>query len=602
VGTSAGGAEVAGPTTINPGWNRTQINNTGATIHLEYEISGHTGERSGIGVVLVYGSRARLLDSSATTGSATVTSIGFTPFASTDVGRILRYGAVGEESGWGIITAYGSSSSVTVQIMAPFPTATCTPDWSFGAFGGEQGYPKCMGFFDGRLVVANTPLAPQTIWLSQSGDLENMQPDTFSGGTLTVEDTDAINVTLNSKRIDPVVWLAEVNDLVIGTSGAQWGADSIGGVVTPTDIFAKTNSQLPSGDMEVLQVNQALVFTDNTKRELYEMSYSTEESGYIPTLLTIFADHMFASPCHMLAYQRRPNSMVWAPRDDGRIATLAYNRQHQVLGWSTQILGGTFSEGDPVVEHVAIIPGSSSATYPSGERDEVWVVVKRTINGSTVRYIEYFEKEFIGVLRDDYSTNHAWWTAMSLAQADAFYVDSGITYDSTPTDTITGLSHLEGQTVTVLADGKVHPDCTVASGSITLNYDASTVQVGLPYTSKYLSLKLPAGAQSGTAVNKQKAITGCGVVVLDSGNFSIASADNDDKNSRELHNLYTFDFRQNPNQTLSDPIPLYTGESYKTLDTTWSTDPRLYIETDAPLPLTVLGLAPNMDGTDESET
>jgi hypothetical protein len=604
VGTTAGGNEILTSTVLKPGWNRNQISSTATTIHLEYEITGHSGERSGIGVVLVYGSRARLLDADATTGNVTVTAIGFSPFASTDVGRLLRYGAVGTESGYGIITLYTSSTSVDMQVMSPLPTATCTPDWSFGAFGGEQGHPKCMGFIDGRTVLANTPEAPQSIWLSQAGDLENFQPDSFSEGVLTVEDSDAIAVTLNSKRIDPILWLAEVNDLIMGTAGAQWSVDSIGGTVTPTDIFAKTNSQLPAGDMEVLQVNQALAFMDGTKRELYEMSYSTEESGYIPTLLTIFADHIFKSPAHMLAYQRRPWSVVWAPREDGRIATMSYNRSHQVLGWSQQILGGDFSSGDAVVEHIAVIPGASDSgqTNDSDERDEVWVVVKRTVNGSTVRYIEFFEGEFLGVLREDYDTNDAWWTAMVTAQKDAFYVDCGITYDSSATTSITGLTHLEGEVVTVLADGKVHPDCTVSSGAITLNYTASKVQVGLPYTSKYLSLKLPTGAQAGTAVNKQKAITGCGVVVLDTGNFSIASVDHDDKNGREIHDLYTFDFRMNPNTSLADAVPVFSGESYKTLDATWSPDPRLYIETDAPLPLTIIGLAPNMEGTDESET
>lgn len=603
VGTTAGGTEIT-TGTLNPGWNRTQISSAASTIHLEYHINGHTGERSGVGTVLIYGSRARLLDPSGTTGSVTVAAIGFSPFASTDVGRTLRIGAVGGEWGWGIITAFSSSTSITLQVMSTLPAATATPDWQFGAFGGEQGYPKVAGFIDGRLVLANTTEAPQSLWLSQSADLENMQPDSFTDGTQTVEDTDAIAVTLNSKRIDPILWLAEVNDLIMGTAGAQWSMDSIGGVVTPSDIFAKTNSALPSGDMEVLGVNQALVFADNTKRELYEMAYSTEESGYIPTLLTVFADHIFTSPAHILAFQRRPLSIIWAPRDDGRIATLSYNRQHQVLGWSQQILGGSFGSGDAVVEHIAVIPGASdtSQVNNSDERDEVWLIVKRTINGSTVRYIEVLEGEFEGPLREDYSTNQLWWTAVTTAQKDAFYVDCGITYDGVGATTITGLSHLEAATVKVLADGKIHPDCTVSSGQITLNYSASIVQVGLAYTSKYLSLKLPAGSQAGTAVNKQKSITGCGVVVLDSGPLDIASVDHDDQTGRTIHDLKTFDFRMLTNTTLSDAVPVYSGEGYKSLDSTFSTDPRIYIETDEPLPMTILGFAPNIDGSDESET
>jgi hypothetical protein len=602
VGTSAGGTQIVNGTTLKAGWTTTQISNSASTIHIEFALTDHTGERSGVAACYVYGSSARLLDASAATGSVTVTAIGFAPFASTDVGRLLRLVDPGKEPGYGIITEFSSSTSITLQVLRQVPS-TATEDWAFGSFSDATGYPKSMGFFDGRLILANTPTQPQTIWASQSGFLENMQPDTFIDGLLTVEDDDAIAVTLNSKRIDPILGIGELNNLILNTGGAQWTIASSGPVITPSDIFAKVNSAVPVGDVDLVPVSQAIVFTDKSRREVYEMAFSEEQAGYIPELLTILSDHVFRSPLASMRYQRRPDSTIWCPRDDGRIATMAYNRQHQILGWSQQILGGVFGDGDAVVESIAVIPGAEDAnqTYNSDERDEVWVVVKRTIAGVTKRYVEMFEYEYQGPLREDYDSESDWWAAVRTSQQDAFYVDSGITYDSTSTSTVGGLSHLEGQTVKVWADGKVHADCIVSGGQITLNTPASKVQAGLGYKHRYESLKLAVGAQAGTSVNKIKAITGCGVIVLDTATFKIASVDYNEAQGRVLHTLYPFELRMNAMTDLAEAVPLYTGEANKSLDANWSPDSRLYIESDAPGPFTLIALAPTLQGTDETQ-
>lgn len=604
IGTTAGGVDVLALTEYVPGWHTIELANTTGD-NYTFFTNTYNGERSGVGALLVYQSGARLIEPSATTGSVTLTATGFAsglPFSSDDVGRLMRLSWPGKDAGYGIITAYSSATSVTMLVLSELGQQAPTEDWAFGAFGGAQGYPKTMGFFDGRTILANTPGQPQTFWTSQSGDVENMRNDSFVEGALTVEDDDGITATLQSKRIDPILWLADLSALLLGTAGAQWSVSSSGSVITPSDIFAKVASAVPAGDLNPAQISQAVIFADRSKRELHEVTFSNELGGYIPELLTILAEHIFRSPVHQIAFQRRPEGILWCPREDGRIATLAYNRAHEVLGWSQQIIGGTFGTGDPVVEHIAIIPGAAddNQTYDSDERDEVWLVVKRTINGSTKRYIEFIETEFDGVLREDYDTEQDWWDAMRTAQKDAFYVDSGITYSGASTATITGLSHLEGQTVKVWADGKEQPEETVSGGQITITDAATKVQVGLGYTHRYLSLKMSTGAQLGTAVNKVKAITGCGVVVLDTGEFDIAAADHDDAEGRVVHDLQTFDFRFPAMTDLRQAVPLFSGESYKSLDSNWSPDPRIYIESDAPAPFTLIGLAPHIEGTDET--
>jgi len=600
VGTSAGDGTIAN-VTLQPGWNHTAFSTSTGTIHLEYSLQAYSGERSAVSASVCYHQGARFLKTSATTGSVTLTATGFAPFTSADVGRLMRVSFPGYDPGYGIITAYTSTTVVTLQIIREVPYAANTEDWSFGAWGGEQGYPSQMGFFNGRLLFCNTMKRPQTLWFSQSGDVENFRQDTFFNGLLTVSDTDAITVTLASKRIDPILWVTELNTLVLGTSGAQWSIESNGAVITPSDIVARVNSAIPCSVVQPIDVSRAILFTDKSNREMYEIAYSDEGQGYVPELITILADHIFDSPAHQLQYQRRPNSNCWAVRDDGRLEVMSYNRQHSILGWSTMIMGGVFGSGDAVVEHIAIIPGADDASQiqDSDERDEVWVIVKRTIDGGTVRYVEFIERDFSGPSREDHATETAWHTQMLTEQEDAFYVDSGVTYDGVSTSTITGLDHLEGATVKIWADGKAQIDQIVASGQVTLDQAASVVQVGLGYDAEYLSLKMATGSQDGTSVNKAKAIRGVGLVLLDSGPYIVASVDQDDVQGRVFNNMYKSSLRPTPLRNLATVTPLFTGEHYTSLDSTWSDDPRLYIKSTEPGPLTVIGIAPRILGTDD---
>jgi hypothetical protein len=278
------------------------------------------------------------------------------------------------------------------------------------------------------------------------------------------------------------------------------------------------------------------------------------------------------------------------------LASLNYNKQHQILGWSQTIIGGSFGSGDAVVESVSVIPGNSDAgqQYPSDERNELWMIVKRTIDGSTKRYIEFMEYHYNGPLREDYDNEADWMDAISIDQADAFYVDCGLTYDGVAATTISGLDHLEGETVKVLADGVIQPNKTVTSGAITINNAATKVQVGLPYTHQYEGLKMGVASEGGSGVNKVKLISAVGIVLLDSTKFSVTTVDYDEVSGRRQHDLIEQTFLQD-HMDPNDPVPLFTGEVTPSTEGVFSRDSRIYIEGDDPLPFTLLGLAPQIE-------
>ena len=229
------------------------------------------------------------------------------------------------------------------------------------------------------------------------------------------------------------------------------------------------------------------------------------------------------------------------------------------------------SEGNSVVESVAIIPGTNAAgqTHDSSARDEVWIQVKRTVNSATVRFIEFFERQY----DDDQDAE------------DAFYVDSGLTYDSSSTSTITGLSHLEGETVKVWADGALQSDKIIASASISLDVAASVVQVGLGYSHLLQSLKISEGNAAGTSVGRTKRINGITFIVLYSHTieYKVATDTSFIKN----------DFRD-INDPMDSGTPIFTGELYVEVEGNWESDPRIWVQSDDPAPFTLLAIAPEV--------
>lgn len=597
IGKTAGGTEYVSASQ-QPGWMSYDFTSSGADLYVQFEFSEPDVGRAGIGGCQIFNENARLLYASGTTGSVTVTAKGFADgaFTASDVGRFLRLVWPGHDSGYGIITGYTDANTVTMLVLRKLASTASSEEWRFGAWGGDQGYPNVISFFDGRSVFANTTAKANTMWFSQSDRPQDMRPDSFTDGDLKVEDDDAITATLQSTKINPIYWVAGQKQLMVGTAGGQWIIKSAGAVITPADISAKQHSAVACAELSAIEINQTIIFADRARRKVHELSFSLEQDSFLATDMNILADHALRSRVEEMAYQRNPLSLVWCRRADGRLALLAYNKQHEVLGWTQSIFGGAFGSGGAVCESIITIPGSddSDQVYTSDERNEVWVIVKRTINGQTKRYIEVIEGFFDGPLREDYDTEEEWAAAMQTQQADGFFVDSGLTYEGAPTSVFTNLDHLEGQTVKVLADGKPLPDRIVTGGSISINGTASKIHAGLSYKHRYEGLKLAPDMASGTSVNKTKIITDVGVILLDSATFKCASVVYDDDSGRRQHQLHTVSLRKE-SQPENEAVPLFTGETQLGVEGSYTPDSRIYIEGDAPLPFTLLALAPQME-------
>lgn len=360
------------------------------------------------------------------------------------------------------ITSVVSPTSALGTVLKTLGSTDLTHRWSEGSFSNYRGWPIDVTISsEERLTFAGSKKQPLNIWGSASGDFTD-----FSGGT---NDDDAVTFALvGTGQQNRIRWILSKDVLVMGTVGGEHllGASRDDEALTPTNVRARLQTTHGSEDIAAIVVNQAILFIQRGGRKIRELLYDYESDSHKADDLTVFANHITESGILGMAYQRTPDPMLWCWRDDGQIAIMSYERDQKVFACSRIVTKDSTS--DSVIESVAIIYGGA------GEEDEVWVTVKRTINSGTVRYIERFKPRDWG--SDD---------------EDAFFVDSGVTYDGVETTAMTGASHLVGESVTIYADGEKQDNKTVsATGTFTLDTAASKVQFGLAYIPEYKPMKL----------------------------------------------------------------------------------------------------------------
>ena len=492
--------------------------------------------------------------SAQTVGTGRTFTASANTFASTDVDRLIRF-----RDGHAKITGFTDATVVTVEILVDTGSASASTDWSLGAFSETTGHPSCVSFFEQRLAFAATLSQPQTVFFSKSGDYENM--DANIGGT--VADDDAIIYTIASNQVNAIRFMAAGRTLIIGTAGGEFTVSGGGDndAVTPTNILIKKQSNHGAANIDAVAVANATLFVQRAKRKIRELAYNFDVDGYTAPDLTILAEHVTEGGITEMAYQEEPLAIIWCVRNDGELVALTYQREQQVVAWHRHVFGGAFGSGKAVCESVAVIPTDDNEY-------ELYMIIKRTINGATKRYVE-----FLNTFDFDENDN----TSFN-------FLDSQLSYSGSAATTISGLSHLEGQTVSILADGATHPDKTVSSGSITLDRSATKVKVGLGYTSLLKTMRIDAGAQNGTSQAKTKRIYEVTARLFESVGVEIGP---------DLNNMERVPFR-----TSADPmdkgIPPFTGDKEVEFRGDYDTDGFMIVRQTQPLPLTILSLYPRL--------
>lgn len=422
---------------------------------------------------------------------------------------------------------------------------TLTPVISADIFGSSDDYPSVVTIHKQRLLLANSINQPETAWASRVGDYRN-----FTRSRILKAD-DRIETDLTGGSINRITGMLQLRDLLVFATSGEFSLGTTDGSLSATNPVQTQHGYSGSIKVKPLVVNTTALFVDGTGRAVRDLQYSFQQDGYPGDDLAIFASHFFedkqiAGWC----FARNPFSIVWVYLNDGTLLSLTYNKEHQVWGWCEHDVGGEVE---------------SLASVKEGDRDAVYLIVKRTIDGSVVRYVERIHSRSFS------------------AAEDAFFVDCGITYTGAATTTITGLDHLEGETVVALADGNVVTGLVVSSGSVELPTAAAKVHIGLSYYSEFETLPPAINLQDvGSARGRPVSISKIRIQLEKTRGISAGSKR--DKLTK---------FVQTGGDLAAD-IELFTGMIELTAFPGWDRDGTVVVRQDFPLPMTCLGVSPEL--------
>lgn len=389
------------------------------------------------------------------------------------------------------ITGFTDVFTVTAELvryqMPASIVSAGTSFWEEGAWSDYRGYPRCVAFYEQRLMLAGSDSEPTVIWGSRSGAYED-----FEDGT---DDADAIVYRVASGSADVFRWLVSGRVLSCGSSLGEFAvaASNQNEALTPTNFKAVPQTSYGTSAAPPVRVNQTVLYpqragnVDNAAQKLREFSYDFASDSYNSTDLTIFSEHITGAGFDRIAYQLTPESLIWLRRTDGQLAACTYERTQEIIAWHRHVLGGS---GE--AQTMCVLPGDDG--------DELWAIVERTIAGETVRYMEVMTPPF----------------GDTAAKEDATMLDAHLSYAGTATDTVSGLWHLRGETVSILNNGAVESATVDASGRLVLSRETTKACIGFSYTAILETEDFEAGAQAGTAQSRMKRISQVFVRVLNS--------------------------------------------------------------------------------------
>jgi hypothetical protein len=477
-----------------------------------------------------------------------------------------------QDAGYGLarISVFTSTTVVTANVvvdtangLAQLPAgvvaiANITTRWALGAWSTSTEYPGSVSFFRSRLVWGGR----QRLWASVPNDFENMAGDFYN----EVRTDNAIWSILPGSEVNEILWLSATKVLMIGTPGGEFSLSEITTTeaLGPANVKIERQSKYRVRAVQPVPVGNSLLYVQRAGRKLLSIDYEIQTDGYVSNDMAILSNRITRSGITAMAWQGEPASIVWCVLANGGLVGLTYDKAQEVTGWHRHPIGG-----NGAVESVVIIPS------PDGDREQVWLQVRRTINGVTKRYVEFFESPFEGNDLDGVGGDD---------QTDAFYVDSGLTYSGASATTITGLNHLEGETVQILGDGAVQPSQAVTGGQITLARAVTKAQIGLQFIAKYIGMRLDTGGGDGTSQGKIKRIDRMAVRFIDTAGGKVGQYGGrlDDISLRD------------PSTPMDDPEPIASRDVNVDFPGDYDTDACIEIRQEQPLPMTIAAIMPRM--------
>ena len=457
-----------------------------------------------------------------------------------------------------IITTAGKAITVT-EAAAPSSTNGSTWRWELGAWSADNEYPQHVCFFRERLCLAGK----RTFWASVSGDFENFSDREFG----EVLPDSAISVPIFGDQANNITWMRPASELQIGTTGGIITISENNSTEALGPANVKVEFQTSEGSRRVKPplIGGSTVYTTRDGRRMREFQYDFGTDSYKADDLSVLSEHVLKARVTQMAYAASPDTVIWMTAPDAehgyRLVGLTFNKSQEVTAYHPHAIGG---EGVPT--SVAVMPN------PDGQ-DEVWFTVKRTINGTPVCYIERFALAS--------TTGNDPITA---------YPDSHVVYSGAAIDTFTGLDHLEGESVQIMAPlWCAHPDATVVSGDVTLTGEYTYAVAGLYEQAVMAPMRIEAGANDGTAMGKLQRINSVAVRLHNTVGGSVGP--NLSEQDPIIYRTPEYDMGASTGLFTGDTEPLHWQGTY-------SREARVFVTQPQPLPMTVIAIMPQLKTED----
>lgn len=361
------------------------------------------------------------------------------------------------------ITGVSDSQHAYANVIRRLGGTSATNEWNEGAWSNRRGYPNSVSYYEERMMFGGTSYRPQTVWGSRTNDWND-----FLIGDL---DDAGIEFTIASDTVNTISWMCQHDALVIGTMDSEWtlSASDSGSALTPSNFKVRRQSVYGSAGIAAQMVGDVILFVQRGCRKVREFVYQWEKDGYSSPDMTILADHITKSHIVETSLQQLPDTILWCVLADGTAAALTYERDQEVVGWHRHVTSGRIV---------------SCCVIPDDDEDKIYFAVER--NGKLM--IEVMASRTVSEIES------------------AFFVDSGIVATGSGLKTVSGLSHLEGETVQILADGAVQRSKVVKNGAVELDEPADTVVCGLGFESLLSPMPIEIETQNGQSVLRNKAI------------------------------------------------------------------------------------------------
>jgi hypothetical protein len=447
------------------------------------------------------------------------------------------------------ITGVSDGKNATANVLTDLVNTDATSRWREGYWSDYRGWPEAVTIHQQRLIFGGSASFPQTIWFGKT------DPDEYTNFTEGTLDTSAFTIALAGQN--PIRWLLSQDFLLIGTSGSCGKYGEQGAPITPTSPSYQEQTTHGSADIRGMVAGDTVLYVERGARKVREFSFNLQFDKYLSPNLTVLSPEITESGIKDVAFQMRPDPILWCVLNDGEIATLTYEREQAVAAWTKQVTDGNF-------ESVAIIPGTNE--------DEVWVSVKRVIDSNDARYVEQFQPVDWGS-----DVNDAW------------FLDSALSYTGTAETDFNGLDHLVGENVFIYADTIIAPNEVVdANGAITTDRAFERVLAGVPYTSKLETMPLAIDPQDKPMY---KRIRNIAFDLYETGYCQYGNGANSTLTNINFKN----DMNADPNATAQG---LYTSQT-RFRNCTWPygsmKKQTIYVESQMPMPLTIRSIIPDYE-------